>query len=514
MAIIIPSKSIYKKQNQKVLDNIIERIEVGAIEVLPDNEYETPVFNQKVLATTENITYPTVEKNSEVNGNHKTTIAEGMWSVYTSASYAGFVDKQSLNVEVKIPIVKDNKRINKIFTKTDKNDEENIKYIVYGITEFGTATANWSYTRNNFSLSIEEGAINYNPPTITSETEQILSFPENLQIVENQNIGAVSSSAEQNLKLWGNIKTADIIPTATEYILNLEIPVGLTTVIMKYYNFVNGSGTTANPPSTIDLSGWYEKFIPKQVEITIYGNTIGIDLTDKTVYINGETAKKVQSFEGNELMQTSNYRKSEIKIKIIDTAVGKAYFEVLEGNVVENDILYEKGTQKRMTVKKDERGFYLSGNISGYFYVDQEVICERTIGHLLGAFTLTAENYAKGKETATILCSIADYYESETGEKVIAIDNSTKKMTFDIGDEVVPMVYGFDKIDVPMSMLKENKAKVFKVLGINPYYDGAVWQKLSLQENGTIDYEQRNKTLKDLSNYTLLSLAEKKLVTI
>ena len=47
MAILIPSKNIYDKQNPKVRDNVIERIEVGAVEVVPDNEYETPVYNQQ-----------------------------------------------------------------------------------------------------------------------------------------------------------------------------------------------------------------------------------------------------------------------------------------------------------------------------------------------------------------------------------------------------------------------------------------------------------------------------------
>ena len=43
MAIIIPSKNLYNKDNQKVRDNVIERIELEAVEVAPYNEYETPV---------------------------------------------------------------------------------------------------------------------------------------------------------------------------------------------------------------------------------------------------------------------------------------------------------------------------------------------------------------------------------------------------------------------------------------------------------------------------------------
>ena len=41
-------KKIYEKQNPKVRDNVIERIEVGAVEVVPNNEYETPVYNENI----------------------------------------------------------------------------------------------------------------------------------------------------------------------------------------------------------------------------------------------------------------------------------------------------------------------------------------------------------------------------------------------------------------------------------------------------------------------------------
>ena len=50
MAIVIPSSKTYNRQNPKVRDNVIERIEVGAVEVVPDNEYKTPVYNEKFLS--------------------------------------------------------------------------------------------------------------------------------------------------------------------------------------------------------------------------------------------------------------------------------------------------------------------------------------------------------------------------------------------------------------------------------------------------------------------------------
>lgn len=94
--------------------------------------------------------------------------------------------------------------------------------------------------------------------------------------------------------------------------------------------------------------------------------------------------------------------------------------------------------------------------------------------------------YEFGKETATILCDISDYYEydenshDKKGEKVISVLD--KKMSFHLNDEVMPMIFGSDGKDRPMSYYKDGTPKCFKVVGSNIIYDGAVWQKISLQE--------------------------------
>ena len=93
------------------------------------------------------------------------------------------------------------------------------------------------------------------------------------------------------------------------------------------------------------------------------------------------------------------------------------------------------------------------------------------------------EQYKNGKETATILCEISNYYDYDTEEKVISIDNSAK-MCFDIGDIVIPMTFSYTGKDVPMSVYKDGSAKVFSVVGTKIFYDGAVWQELTLQEVG------------------------------
>lgn len=93
------------------------------------------------------------------------------------------------------------------------------------------------------------------------------------------------------------------------------------------------------------------------------------------------------------------------------------------------------------------------------------------------------DGYKNGKETATIRCSISDYYDdSDPAVKVISADKSTGRMCFDIYDEVIPYKMDYSGQDVPMSRYQNGDPKVFKVLATKIYYDGAVWQELSLQE--------------------------------
>ena len=89
-------------------------------------------------------------------------------------------------------------------------------------------------------------------------------------------------------------------------------------------------------------------------------------------------------------------------------------------------------------------------------------------------------DYENGKETAKVRCSIGDYYDNENG---LAITPKTdSKMTFEIGDKVVPMVRNSRGGDNALSYHSNGTAKVFDVVGEKYTYDGAVWQELTLRE--------------------------------
>lgn len=95
------------------------------------------------------------------------------------------------------------------------------------------------------------------------------------------------------------------------------------------------------------------------------------------------------------------------------------------------------------------------------------------------------ENYKEGIETATIRCSLVDYYNSDGALEIsptnYSADNANTRMMFSIGDIVIPYV-ATPSGDRPMSSKPDGTPKEFLVTGVTLISDGAVWQELQLQE--------------------------------
>ena len=406
MAIKIPSKNIYSKQNPKIRDNIIERIEVGAVEVVPDNEYETPVYNYKKTGQ------PDILKDFGMDDTVSKDFPTPATIKYI-ATYGASKFYYSYFTILINPLLK-NKYISYIFNwinpKEENNEQDNkqingVSYSLFGKKIFTPIEADFVFA--DWGDSGYSKNLVYGEPVEEESTN--ISFPKfNSSSIDGEYFGDLGMTDETNISVE--------LQTDGTYKISCNILSGMD------YERASGATTTGNyvAPSDIKITGSRVQYKINQIEITVYGNTIGIDLQDKTVYINGETAKKVHSVVGNELMQTSNY------------------------------ILDENGTKTNSLDK-------MYGN--------------------------TQKTYENGKETATLLCDVSDYFDFESGKKLIAIDNSTNKMLFKEYDRVIPMVYGADGKDRPMSVKKDGTPKEFTILGTKIIYDGAVWQELYLQES-------------------------------
>ena len=114
---------------------------------------------------------------------------------------------------------------------------------------------------------------------------------------------------------------------------------------------------------------------------------------------------------------------------------------------------------------------------------DEQTIITSPIGKLL--CEKIASEYKNGRETATIKCSVGNFYGDEyEDEKTIDIDNAE---TASVGDTVVPYVRtgrkGGWQYDAPLSSDGYGNAKSFDVIGVEHVFDGAIWQVLTLIES-------------------------------
>jgi len=177
---------------------------------------------------------------------------------------------------------------------------------------------------------------------------------------------------------------------------------------------------------TADMSGELIKHIPQKVSISVYGDVNTFDVQDY-VYEDGDESHSTNIFnpESNELFQNNT--------KVGNTQIDK----------------------------------YMSDTVLG--------------------------GWQNGKETAEIQCSVNDYksimpLSGKVGGDAISSSNSTLPFMFRVGNVVCPMtatVSGDKPISTFVFKWGSSTAKfpkLFRVTGISPKYDGALWQTLTLQE--------------------------------
>lgn len=356
MAIIIPSKNIYEINNPKTRDNVIDKVSVEETIVKPNNEYEVNVYNQEPfnIVTNDTIIDPN-NKDRQTKLITKSVSIQGgnfLWAFFCShTEYNSY--KKSQTITIKIPKVKNNSYISKIYYGLNEDGENNIKYSLFGSKQSGTVTANLSFDiTSSGGTNPKITNIVYSNPTIDFEDEHYEIPKKETFVYEGfagGEIGGTNGIATSEATLYDSSSLLTSIPYnyiengIEYYCIDIDFIVGVRIVKM---------GGAVLEHSETNMSGTYEEYIPKQIEITIYGNTIGIDITDGSVsYVKDENGNIVQgkgnkphSLSGNELLQDS--------AKVGDIALTK----------------------------------HLAKNV--------------------------LEQYKKGKETATLLCSIGEYYDT------------------------------------------------------------------------------------------------------
>lgn len=501
MAIIeIPSSNIYSIDNQKVITNKIDRIDASVNNGEIVNE-TTNVYNETVKD--DNLFVPSETQKSDISYSASAIMDQydgyGIVVSYIEATPT-YLTKKFI-----IPNNVDNKKIIKLLVGEDKNGFPNINYSCFGYIKKGNVSGSVSGKQGNVisiwnfsNLTINEGEETFSDTDRYSvETEFSYTYSKKIQGAHYSK--NYSTTANLVLSNSSNILNPNVKYNEN----NIEVELTILCGIKVYFvggDYYMPQDFNAYNPINIPLNGTYEKYIPKEVNVSFSGNTIKIDLKNEEItFGDGEN---VYSFSGNELIQTTNtptqqqtYQKvidewkngrevAEIKCAIAD------YYDN-EGNLVISPnktqykynkpytVVYEsKDTpiQYLVFLKNGNNYFDLAEEGDLLWYEDEYAIITN-VNVVLYPHALYAIKVIENGKIAKLL--------EEHKEFVINYNEkpSASTITFHIGDLVIPYVYGANGKDKPMSLNKDGTSKIFEVLGKKIIYDGAVWQTLSLQEN-------------------------------
>lgn len=446
MAIIIPSKNIYEINNQKVVDNEVDNIKVSAKNAVPDNHYSETVYNENILS---GIYKPEISVISDIKSGLGTNVVVDPTTNPIVGIYAAYLYADSfyyIDTTIEIPIQKDTSHvITSILTGATTEGQENIKYSCSGIINSGRTNAEGLITVYTSGASIQRHSQTFLPPLGETAYTQEKSTTGTYSILkeekERYNIttdGREYIEAEINLPNesdLGNIEPYTFIKDDKEYFA-LKISKLLCGV-----RIVRGSGYDYARPVSVGsstLSGsiqgsTYTEYIPESVEFTIYGNTIGINLQDKTV--NFGEGQHIYSFDGNELMQTTNRIQKKGYGIVVGALVGTTEnisfyrYSHAEGedDLEVGDSLYYNGEYATAISGDAETNVYLQCINGGKFASLSGLLRTTPVARIMKTpqqemfYNNLIHEWKDGKEIATIRCCIDEYSEKKEQEVLINV---------------------------------------------------------------------------------------------
>jgi hypothetical protein len=473
MAILIPSKNIYNiSDNNKVLDNKITLVSTETNLRTPNNQYSSVVVQENVVPPT-----PTFTDTNENDHEWQAGLSGGSW-YYACAyqkDYAHF-----FRTQIVVPTEIENGYIDKLY-----NANGNIvEYTLYGDiyeepikSSVYLSSQNANFQNDGIMRPIEVDGVR---KTIQSDKTIDLSQMPFVTSIQNP-------------------YTNDVIVTATARGLNnsnnIVAKIENGNLVIDLYCFASlqsdslkgvDTGTSTSLPD-VEIKGTRTYYEIKQIQLTVFGNTIGIKFENSlnTYGISNNTPFHLNK---NELFQRpalseeiANSILSEYKngkeTAVIKCSIGEYYDDIGDLRISTKNKKYE--------ISESDITYDTDGATSITFSITRDNVFPFDI---LIDYTVDTWEYPE-RRTALIpkfSSSVTETIDGDNQESLLSVDRvytqDTIPMTFVEGDAVIPHIMGANGYDEPISAYNNGEAKLFKVVGTNIYYDGAVWQELTLQE--------------------------------
>lgn len=423
LAIIIPSKNIYDKQFLKKNDNIIDNVQATITKVVETKEPEAVVYTSTETPQNETVRLisASVGKGISVDIDSDDTSGEIKHKAWGNFAWCGFENGKAVELSIQIP----KHQYNSYVRKPISSPETPIKCSLFGKIAKGKFESSFAVSEkyefpNNFF------SYNYTIEKRYDVTPPDLSTAQ----IEND----VYFSLPDNISFES--KSQEKTGTVT---VSKKRPIFSTLASTKFveddnYFSCNITVDTSVTIRTAELQDTYDEW---SEDTTKHSPDIGGAFTmvgDYTTYITESFEITVYGIKIGIDLQTLDYTYKN----------GNSPFRLPE-----NEIL-----QSENTIGGEKHADYMSKKI--------------------------IEKYKDGKSTLELLCGINDYYD-DSGAKVIDVNSAETKKTFEHNDIVIPMVRSPQGTDKPINGSYFNSS--FRVVNTEFVYDGAVYQKLLLEEN-------------------------------
>lgn len=485
MAILIPSKNIYNiSENNKVLDNKITKVSLENYLVYPSDQHSSPVLRNTILSPQTSVT-ETNSINHDWERVQASNVAYYYACAYQQDSAGYYVGTIRMPQQVK------NGYVEKLYR--EEGDIVELKYYGDRTTQVITSQVYMPSSGENFNNDAQLSTIVGGKQTI--EENILLEIPD-MPITTIEEIGMSELSQVLRASVQGvtNTSYANARIEDGMVVVNFKALTRFTTDSMKGNDAVN----TSDYPR-IPMTGTRTTYSVKEIQLIVYGNTIQVDFETNTV-VYGDNSQKNITLSSNELIQNgskflegsltqhlaqsilSDYKNGK-ETAVIKCSIGEYYNDM-------GDLCISAKTQKPLISKDDV-------DVNGDFETYIVFVPSRGVGYpydiiieysvtLGGLSQLRTALLPKNSLSVTVTLSSegnSGYVEEYGG--IISVSTPydyALPMTFSVGDRVVPHIMGAQGSDAPMSQDQYGSAKAFEVVGTNIYYDGAVWQELTLQE--------------------------------
>lgn len=455
MAIIVPSKKLYDVQSPQILKNAVKGITIDLLnDKLVNSQNNNNAFDYVIVENdvTETIKLAPQSKKYENFGN--LDVGQNLQQIRFFAGFGEGWVRSNGNIKID--------RNGNDYYIDSVNPTLDLEIAVYKGTTEGSA--------------IFEKKVNFNSSNISFDTIYNVEMVDGGEIIARQNSFIFSNQNYQNITNISNENTEAYTNISTN--IRIIEKKGDTKVIFKpqiEVNFEAYNNAIFNPHAnaTYTLLG--------------FSNSLTCNTDKDNIYIEFSYIQRliIDYFADSFFAPTADERAKYVDCVRYD-------FEVTKATIVLNEVVrkIDRTEKSKVITTSTTNGSTISVSRNQFI---KDKMTYNDVDGIIQLWANVADAYRNGKAYVRFVSSLGDFYD-ENGEKVISTDSSDKMM-LDIYDEIVVMKSGKHNADESIMFDSNGKSKIYSVVSVKPYFDGALWQEVVAIDTGkTVDLRKTTYT--------------------